>query len=79
MNNTQHIPHDGARVETGAVQFGDDWPGVFIRGDEALSYIIDLKVALKKLPPDKEVEYIRLTKLLRALQSCRQNNIGQKP
>ena len=22
------------RVETGAVQFGDDWPGLFIRGDD---------------------------------------------
>lgn len=21
------------RVETGSTQFGDDWPGVFIRGD----------------------------------------------
>lgn len=25
------------RVPTGPVQFGDDWPGVFIRGDEALA------------------------------------------
>lgn len=23
------------RVETGAVRFGDDWPGLFIRGDDA--------------------------------------------
>lgn len=27
---------DQGRVETGAVQFGDDWPGLFIRGDNAL-------------------------------------------
>ncbi len=26
-------PHE--RVETGAVQFGKDWPGLFIRGDNA--------------------------------------------
>ena len=26
---------DGSRMETGPVQFGDDWPGVFIRGDQA--------------------------------------------
>lgn len=25
-----------ARLETGALQAGDDWPGVFIRGDNAL-------------------------------------------
>lgn len=28
-------PEDGGRVETGPVQFGDDWPGLFIRGDNA--------------------------------------------
>ena len=27
---------DGGRVETGVIQFGDDWPGLFIRGDNAL-------------------------------------------
>jgi hypothetical protein len=28
------------RVETGAVQFGDDWPGLFIRGDRAIHLAI---------------------------------------
>lgn len=27
-----------SRVETGPVQFGDDWPGVFIRGDAAIYF-----------------------------------------
>ncbi|RDL44668.1 hypothetical protein DN730_09795 [Marinomonas piezotolerans] len=31
-------PENMQRVETGAVQFGDDWPGVFIRGDNAAHY-----------------------------------------
>ena len=26
------------RIETGVVQFNDDWPGVFIRGDNALHF-----------------------------------------
>lgn len=36
------------RVETGLVQFDEDWPGVFIRGDNAmfisfhLKYLFDL-------------------------------------
>jgi hypothetical protein len=30
-------PTDLPRVETGAVQFGDDWPGLFVRGDNAKS------------------------------------------
>lgn len=29
-------PSDGKRVENGPVQFGDDWPGIFLRGDHAL-------------------------------------------
>lgn len=27
---------DAPRVETGAVQFGEDWPGLFVRGDQAI-------------------------------------------
>jgi hypothetical protein len=30
-----HMPTMEPRVETGAVKFGDDWPGYFIRGDSA--------------------------------------------
>ena len=29
----------GARIGTGPLQIGDDWPGVFIRGDDALGYV----------------------------------------
>ncbi len=29
-------PKPFTRAETGATQIGDDWPGVFIRGDSAL-------------------------------------------
>lgn len=36
-NNLQKLPApaDGKRVESGPVQFGEDWPGVFFRGDNA--------------------------------------------
>jgi hypothetical protein len=27
------------RPETGPMQFGDDWPGIFIRGDTAFFYL----------------------------------------
>jgi hypothetical protein len=39
----RNIPQpEGGRVETGVVQFGDDWPGIFLRGDNALywSYVL---------------------------------------
>lgn len=33
------------RPETGPMQFGDDWPGVFIRGDDALATVLSLQRA----------------------------------
>jgi len=33
------------RAETGVMQFGDDWPGVFIRGDNAKMFVIALEEA----------------------------------
>lgn len=40
-------PADGKRVECGPVQFGDDWPGVFIRGDNAAYYAMVLRAVLE--------------------------------
>ena len=31
------------RLETGVVQFDDDWPGVFIRGDSAFGLLMMLE------------------------------------
>lgn len=38
MTDTRKLPEMKPRVETGVVEFGDDWPGVFIRGDQAAYY-----------------------------------------
>lgn len=38
-------PEGGGRVETGALQIGNDWPGVFIRGDEAIGLVTLIEVA----------------------------------
>lgn len=35
------------RIETGVVQFGDDWPGVFIRGDDCHNFLLHLGTALE--------------------------------
>jgi len=29
------LPEQKPRIESGAVQFGNDWPGLFIRGDSS--------------------------------------------
>lgn len=31
------------RAETGPMRFGNDWPGIYIRGDNALGMAADLK------------------------------------
>ena len=35
------------RVETGPLQINDDWPGIFIRGDNAMHYAYSLDMLLK--------------------------------
>jgi hypothetical protein len=35
------MPEGVTRVETGPLQFGDDWPGYFLRGDSALGLSMD--------------------------------------
>lgn len=67
-----------SRVETGPVAFGPDWPGVFIRGDNALGYGFNLRrviVALQTTrtrPPEIDViTMMYLTQLADLLQSCR--------
>ena len=39
-----------SRIETGPTQIGDDWPGVFIRGDNAVHYAVHLDEMLKNYP-----------------------------
>ncbi len=40
------IPEGMTRPETGPMQFGDDWPGVFIRGDNAAYYARAIDILL---------------------------------
>ena len=46
MSDIRQLPAVTERVETGAIQFGDDWPGVFIRGDMAFGYAMALEAVL---------------------------------
>jgi hypothetical protein len=50
MKNIRFLPEQEERVETGPVQFGGDWPGVFVRGDNCFYYSMILKSELDKLP-----------------------------
>lgn len=43
------------RVQTGIMQFGDDFPGVFIRGDHAAYYTLVIKDLLAKFKNEKSL------------------------
>ena len=58
MNKVRIIPHEGDRVETGAVQFGNDWPGLFIRGDSAFFLAHDISAMLEYFGLDKDIDNV---------------------
>lgn len=61
----RHLPPVTERVESGPAQFGDDWPGVFIRGDNAAYYVLTLaQVASRIEDPLERVVVADLQKLL---------------
>jgi hypothetical protein len=65
----------GDRPETGPMQFGDDWPGVFIRGDSALmGYAPAVYRAMQALPESEWMTRAQLSGLLETLKSCAAQN-----
>jgi hypothetical protein len=52
-----HIPFPGGSGETptGAMQFLDDWPGLFIRGDDAIGLLIAIKQLLAHVGSSSDV------------------------
>lgn len=78
------VHHEGPRVETGPLQFGDDWPGIFIRGDNALADAAMLEIALKQLPePEKDDLRFRIARnklegYIELLRSCHAENFREQ-
>lgn len=48
----RELPAVEKRVETGPVRFGDDWTGVFIRGDNAFGLLAHLCPMIETMPKD---------------------------
>jgi hypothetical protein len=67
------FPEQVERVETGAVQFGDDWPGIFIRGDNAMYYAHLLNSIIDRLGkgvPMEEWDALALQSIRDTLREC---------
>ena len=64
----RHLPEQHKRVETGVTQFGDDWSGVFIRGDCAFGYAMYLRGFINN--EKDEISKAGVFGLLSLLESC---------
>lgn len=65
------------RVETGPVQFNEDWPGVFIRGDNAGWMALCLEKYMKSVANGEKPSFtddLALDELLRLLQGSHISN-----
>jgi len=67
------LPKQFDRVETGSIQFNEDWPGVFIRGDNAMWYGHNLERLLDdpKAFEQDEIGKALLRGLAKTLSGCR--------
>lgn len=66
-------PENLDRVETGTIQFGTDWPGIFIRGDNALHYAFALDQLISRAKESGNYDpfaLIAVEGLQRQLSSC---------
>lgn len=65
------LPEQQVRVETGAIKFGEDWAGVFIRGDNAFLYGAHLNHLIEMgVVPPYHVQAV--TRLIELLQSAKE-------
>ena len=66
----RQFPAEETRVETGPVQFGDDWPGIFIRGDRALAMAINIEWILATSDDLDRLTVVRLRQIKALLKRC---------
>ncbi len=63
----RQLPACEPRVESGPIQFGEDWPGTFFRGDAAAGYAVHLEQLLQGIGDELSLSVVR--SLLAALHS----------
>ena len=49
------FPGNSGNTPTGAMQFQDDWPGLFIRGDSAVHVMCAIRALQERLADDPDV------------------------
>lgn len=72
MAETRRLPAVDKRVETGPVQFGDDWTGLFIRGDNCFGLWMNLRKIVNN-PNLHWLERTALEEVVELLASTNEN------
>ena len=69
--NVRELPAQEPRVESGPVCFGEDWTGLFLRGDTCLTFYFSLYTLLEKgtFPPELQLQLLQVKGLLEDLKS----------
>ena len=62
----KQLPGYEPRIETGVVQFGDDWPGVFLRGDTACHYAVVIQQVIDNVDKNGYIDALDVV-ILRSL------------
>lgn len=83
MSTCRVLPGVKDRVETGIIQFGDDWPGIFIRGDNCFGYWLNLEILVNKIKKEMKLDNVhemylaQLEDLLNLLKQSDTRNITE--
>ena len=78
-DNIRMLPEQAERVESGAVQFGNDWPGIFLRGDNTFGFLLAMKSFLDKTPEEmkKSFEYLTIKGYMQLFSECIIGSTGE--
>lgn len=75
----RQLPAVEDRVETGPIRFGDDWTGLFIRGDTCAYYRLHLEMLRKKMVeakfPLNMLEWAAFNDLVEQMEAADEKNM----
>jgi hypothetical protein len=74
LHKVRRFAAEEKRVESGPVMFGDDWPGLFLRGDDCHLYASSLREVILDKPDIGLITKRVLEGLLDALESSNAAN-----
>jgi hypothetical protein len=76
-----HIPLKGGsgHAPSGPVQFQDDWPGLFIRGDHAIALAASIRHVARALAGDKSYDTADALKRLQWVADTIEQTVVTRP